>query len=85
MFDRSSGWTAGGIDVGGGSGADIVALLAGCDVTDVAAVEDLASDRDVDEVDRFLSYDERDGELERSLAESFGVASARSSSSPPEA
>jgi hypothetical protein len=56
----------------GACAGDGAALLAFCEVTDVAAVDDRASDRAVDEVvDRFLSNPENDGECEKSFAESF--------------
>lgn len=45
-------------------------LVAGCDIIDVAAVEERASDRVVDVVDLFLSYADIEGEFVKSLTES---------------
>ena len=58
-------------------------LVAGCDIIEVAAVEERASDRVVDVVDLFLSYADRDGEFVKSLTESWRPS--LSSSSPPSA
>ena len=79
-FDLSKGAAGNGPSgtaVGAGNGAALLAAV--CDVIDVAAVEERASERDVEQVDRFFSYVESEGELEKSLTESCKP----SSSSPP--
>ena len=57
-----------GIVVDAGIGKAL--LVAGCDIIEVAAVEERASDRVVDVVDLLLSYADREGEFVKSLTES---------------
>lgn len=66
----SGGATCGVAD---GCADDTGTLDAGCEVTDVAMVDERASEGDVELVDRFFSFEESEGECERSLAESLGV------------
>lgn len=71
MFDLSRGAAGNGpVGTGAGAGTGAAVLVAGCDVIEVAAVDERASDRAVEDVDRFLSYADRDGEFEKSLTES---------------
>ena len=62
--------------MGGGAVACVVAdcdgatagdwdAVAGCEAIEVAAVDDLASEREVELVERFLSDDDSDGELDK--------------------
>ena len=52
------------------AGIGKAALVAGCDIIEVAAVEERASDRVVEVVDLFLSYADIEGEFVKSLTES---------------
>ena len=72
-----SGTLAGG-GAGGGSEVDLMGdavLVAGWDATDVAAVDDLASECP-ECVDHLFSDDDKEGECERFLENSSRVASS---------
>ena len=77
---ETGGLNAEAFDTGGG-GVDLVGeveTVAGCEATEVAAVDDRASER-VECVDHLFSDDDIEGECERSLAESFGLGPSRES------